>query len=112
MKSTTFSNTGKILLFALLLLVLQSCNHYRVLTTESDPATEYQEKILWSYAWGLINKPKEFVVPNCDNNNALDEVMMTTTFGGSLLKIITLGIVSPVKVQWRCHKPPGPVGGL
>lgn len=112
MKKPATLTIAKMLCFALLILSLQSCYHYRVLTTQSDPATEVQQKVLWSYAWGLINKPKDFVVPNCDNNNALDEVTMTTTFGGSLLTIITLGIVSPVKVQWRCHKPPQRVGDL
>lgn len=104
---------AKPFLFVLLIaLPFQSCYHYRVLTTQSDPATELQEKVLWSYAWGLINKPKEFIVPNCDKKNALDEVTMTTSFGGSILTIITLGIVCPVKVQWRCHKPLQRVGDL
>ena len=113
MKMKQLPRAAKQFLFVLLLSTsLQSCYHYRVLTTQSDPATEPQEKVLWSYAWGLINKPKDFIVPNCDNKNALDEVTMTTTFGGALLTIITIGIVSPVKVQWRCHKPPQRIGDL
>ncbi|MES2777197.1 MAG: hypothetical protein V4722_23675 [Bacteroidota bacterium] len=112
MKSPTTAGPGKTLVFALMILLLQSCYHYRVLTTESDPATEYQQKVLWSYCWGLINKPKDFIVPNCDNKNALDEVRVTTSLGGSILTIVTLGIVAPVKVQWRCHKPPQRIGDL
>ena len=112
MKRPTTTRIVKPLLLFLIITSLQSCYHYRVLTTQSDPATEYQQKVLWSYCWGLINKPKDFIVPNCDNKNALDEVLVTTTLGGSILTIVTLGIVSPVKVQWRCHKPPQRVGDL
>lgn len=90
----------------------QSCYHYRVLTTNSDPATEYQKKVVYSYFWGLINKPKDFIVPNCNNNNALDEVRVTTNIGYSLLTVVTLGIYCPLEVQWKCHKPPHREGNM
>jgi len=86
------------------MFVSQSCYHYSVLSTISDPLTEYQHKVMWSYCWGLVNKPQFYTVPNCDNN-AIDEVRFTTTFANSLLTIFTLGIVCPVTVEWKCHKP-------
>ena len=100
------------LLLALLIVSTQSCYHYRVLNTTNDPATEYQRKVLHSYAWGLVNNPKDFHVPNCNANNALDEVMYSKNFGQALLTVITLGIVSPIEVKWKCHKPCQRVGNL
>ncbi len=94
------------LLLVIVLFSTESCYHYRVLTTESDPATEYQSKVVYSYFWGLVNNPKDFVVPNCNNKNALDEVRVTTNYGYSILTVITLGIFSPIEVKWRCSKPP------
>lgn len=95
---------------ACLFVSIQSCYHYRVLNTNNDPSTEYQQTVMWSYAWGLVNKPKDFHVPNCTNNNALDEVRFSKNFGQTVLTLVTLGIVSPVEVKWKCHKPPQPVG--
>jgi hypothetical protein len=92
-------------------LTVQSCYHYRLLNTNSDPTTEYQKKVMWSYCWGLVNKPQAYVVPNCDKT-AIDEVRVTTTFGNTLLTLITLGIVCPVSVEWKCHKPCQKVGDI
>lgn len=90
----------------------ESCYHYRVLTTNSDPATEYQKKTLNSWMWGLVNSPKDFIVPNCKNNNSIDEVVFNTNVGYSLLTIFTLGIYCPVEVKWKCHKPCAREGDL
>ncbi len=92
-------------LSVIFIVTLQGCYHYRVINTNNDPATEYRDTILHSYLWGLVNKPKDFHVPNCVDSTALDEVVFSKNFGQSFLTMITLGIVSPVKVQWRCHKP-------
>lgn len=89
----------------LILFSSQSCYQYRVLNTKNDPSTEYQQKVVWSYFWGLLNKPRNFVVPNCDDNNALDEVQFRTNFGYSLIMVASLGIAAPVRVKWKCHKP-------
>jgi hypothetical protein len=89
-----------ILLVVILSISLQSCYHYRILSTVSDPATEYQKKVLWSYCWGLVDSPQQYVVPNCDRN-AIDEVRITTTLGYSLISIATIGIVCPVNIEWK-----------
>jgi hypothetical protein len=94
------------LLLALTMITTQGCYEYRVLNTNNDPATEYQKTVMWSYAWGLVNNPKDFHVPNCNNSNGLDEVQYSKKFGHSVLTLITLGIVSPVEIRWKCHKPP------
>ncbi|HWJ26897.1 MAG TPA: hypothetical protein VNS32_10170 [Flavisolibacter sp.] len=106
---STLTITG---LLVLHLITTEGCYHYRIQTTNPDPATSYQKKVVWSYCWGLINKPQNFVVPNCNNNNALDEVLVTTNFGYSILTIVTLGIVCPLEMKWKCHKPPQRVGNM
>ncbi len=103
--TTDFIRTGKKLFIVLLVLSIVSCYHYRVINTNNDPSTEYQKKIMWSYAWGLVNKPQNFHVPNCNNSNAMDEVMFSKNFGQSLITVFTLGIASPVEIKWKCHKP-------
>ncbi|HET9746899.1 MAG TPA: hypothetical protein VFP97_14380 [Chitinophagaceae bacterium] len=85
---------------------MQSCYHYRVINTKNDPATEYRDTVMRSFLWGLINKPQNFQVKNCtDSCAAIDEVVFSKNFGQSLVSFITLGIVSSVKVEWKCHKP-------
>jgi Bor protein len=100
------------LLLAVMAVSIQSCYQYRVLNTNNDPSTEYQKTVMWSYAWGLVNKPKDFHIPNCNTSNAVDEVIFKKKFGHSVLTLFTLGIVSPVEVKWRCHKPCQRVGGI
>jgi len=101
--------------FSLVLLftTTESCYHYRVTTIEGDggSSTEYQKRVLWSYCWGLVNKPRDFVVPNCDST-ALNEVRYTTNMGYAVLTVVSLGIVCPTKVEWKCHKPCQRIGGL
>ena len=100
---------GKKILLVLCILfvvIMESCYHYRVINTRNDPGTEYRDTVMRSYLWGLVNKPQNFHVPNCaDTCAALDEVVFSKNFGQSILTVITLGIVSPVKVEWKCHKP-------
>ena len=109
MKPTACTRPGKRLLHFLILLSivvsLQACYHYRVINTNNDPGTEYRDTVMHSFLWGLVNKSQNFHVPNCPENSALDEVVFSKNFGQTLLTLITLGIVSPVKVQWKCHKP-------
>jgi Bor protein len=116
--TAAFTRQGKkiflVLFFLFVVITIQSCYHYRVINTHNDPGTEYRDTVMRAYFWGLVNKPQNFHVPNCtDTCAALDEVVFSKNFGQSILTVITLGIVSPVKVQWKCHKPcQREIGGL
>jgi len=109
MKPPALTRWGKIAIFVLFIafiVALSGCYHYRIINTHNEPGTEYRDTVIRSYLWGLVNKPQNFHVPNCtDSCAALDEIVISKNFGQSLLTVITLGIVSPVKVQWKCHKP-------
>lgn len=89
----------------LLFFTLQSCYHYRISTSKFDPSTGYQKRTAHSFFWGLVQQ--HVVATNCDslNLNNLDEVRITNNFGYSLLTVATLGIWSPVQVEWKCQKP-------
>lgn len=109
-KSNILKKANRIVLIVVIAFTFQSCYHYRVLNTVNDPASvQYHKQVMWSYCWGAINKPKDFTVKDC-TSGGIDEVRVTTNFGYSLLTVGTLGIVCPMTVQWKCHKPCQVVG--
>ncbi|MDJ1500754.1 hypothetical protein [Xanthocytophaga agilis] len=107
-KITTY--TVRIALCVLLCYSLQSCYHYRIASAHYDPATTYHHKTVHSFFWGAVQKRTngiDVVATNCDSLNihSLDEVRVTTSFGYSLITVASLGIWSPVKIEWKCAKP-------
>src|ERR1041385_5059554 len=104
---------SSIVIKAILILIVvinQSCYHYRVSSANFDPGTSYQKKTVHSFFWGLAQKRTngiDVVTENCDkiNVNKIDEVRVTTNLGYSLINVITLGIWSPIQVEWKCAKP-------
>ena len=109
---TTCQRLQRLPALLLVLISLNSCYQYKVLNTIHDPGTEVQKKVMWSYAWGLVNKPKDLKVPNCLDSTALSEVTYSKRFGHSILTFMTIGILSPVEIQWKCTKPIPKVGGF
>ena len=103
-------NSMQITLFATCLFALQGCYHYRISSAHFDPSTSYSKKRVDSFMWGLVQKRNngiDVVANNCDslNVNSLDEVRVSTNFGYALITVITLGIWSPLKLEWKCAKP-------
>jgi hypothetical protein len=101
----------------ILALVLQSCYHYRVSSTNFDPGTEYQRKTVHSYFWGAVQKRDngiDVVTANCDavKINKIDEVRVTTNIGYALITVATLGIWCPMQIEWKCAKPCTTVGEI
>ena len=90
-----------------LLFVFNSCYSYRV-ATQALPGTETSGTMTaHSLFWGLVKKPAEIHTPTCDSLgvNGVAEVTMKTNFGYALITVATLGIWSPMKVEWKCSKP-------
>ena len=88
-------------------LFLSSCYTYRV-TTEAGPGTEVSKPVTaHALFWGLVQKPTEIHTPVCDSLgvNGMAEVTVKSNFGYSLITVATLGIWSPVQIQWKCSKP-------
>ena len=92
----------RVLLLAIMLgLSLPGCYHSRILVKQPDPATEYESRVVTSYFWGLVQENS--VAEDCPDNR-LDEVRVSTNFGYLLLSVVSLGIVVPMKVEWKCAK--------
>lgn len=88
-------------------LLCSSCYTYRV-STAAQPGTEASKPITVNmFFWGAVQSPKEIRTPICDSLgvNGLSEVTMKTNFGYALITVATLGIWSPMKLQYKCSKP-------
>jgi hypothetical protein len=88
-------------------LVFCSCYTYRV-TTQAQAGTEASKPVTaHSFFWGLVQKPTEIHTPVCDSLgvNGVSEVTVKTNLGYAFITVVTLGIWSPMKVQWKCSKP-------
>lgn len=87
-------------------LLFSNCYSYRV-ATHAQAGTEFQTRTAHSFFWGLVQNPKEISTPICDslNVNGVAVVQIQSNFGYSLITVLTLGIWSPMKVQWKCSKP-------
>jgi hypothetical protein len=89
---------------AIALTVAPGCYHSRVIIP-AQPATDAKTQIVNSFFWGLL---QENVQPSNCNSNAMQEVRVDWNFGYALLTVATLGIWSPMTVQWQCAKTPAP----
>ncbi|HET7462101.1 MAG TPA: hypothetical protein VFJ82_12670 [Longimicrobium sp.] len=88
----------------LLFVLTTGCYHYYVAAPHFDPADEWHSRTLNSYAWGLVNKPQMALAQECEDSNALDQVRVTRTLGTTLATVLTLGIWSPLRVEYKCAK--------
>ena len=79
------------------------CYQYKLLQTDASTSTLSETKQVYSYFWGIRSPRIE--TTNC-GTNGFDRVVVRTSVGNSLVTILTLGIVSPMKVQWECAKDP------
>ena len=102
---------GKSLVGFLSLLLLSGCYYYRAQApgAAGRGVTDYEGEVVWSLAWGLAQTNPR--VANCQGQ-ALAEVRTTNNFGYVLLTVVTLGFVSPQRVDWRCASPTPSEGGL
>jgi hypothetical protein len=96
----------------LLFVLCTGCYHYLVAAPHFDPADEWHSRTIHSYAWGLVNKPQMALAHECEDSNAIDQLRVSTNLGTTLATVLTLGIWSPLKVEYKCAKrrqPPGTI---
>jgi hypothetical protein len=110
---TLKGHSRKFLLALTITLTLNSCYTTRV-ATQAQAGSEVSGKTVNSFFWGLIQNPKRVNTPICDSLgvNGLAEVTVKNNFGYSLITVVTLGIWSPTRVEWKCGKPCQKVGKL
>lgn len=79
----------------------------------NQPSTEWKHKTLHAFAWALR---QDLPVDNCQLGNGqrtgIEEVKIDTNLGYLIVSVATLGLWVPLKVSWRCAKPPVPTGVL
>jgi len=80
----------------------------------NQPSTEWRYKTLSSFAWGAVRQ--DLPVDNCKladgTRLGIEEVKVQDNLGYTLATVLTLGLWAPVRVGWRCAKPPVPTGVL
>lgn len=84
-----------------LLATVSGCYHYRVMPASSAPADDGHSTTQHAFFWGLMQSRAE--EPNCQGNG-VSEVVATTNLGYSLLTVATLGIWTPMQLEWKCAK--------
>lgn len=94
-------------------LMMSSCYTARV-ATQAQAGTETSRQNVNFFFWGLVQKPARITTPVCDslNVNGMAEVTVKNNFGYSLITVVTLGIWSPTRLEWKCGKPAQKVGNL
>jgi hypothetical protein len=88
-----------ILALSVSLFMLQGCYQLRVIPEHVSGSGVKKDTTIISYFWG-INK-KTFDVKRCQGN-ALAKVTINYNFGYSVVNLLTLGIVAPMKVGYEC----------
>jgi len=71
-----------------------------------DPATDYYnggQNVRHAFLWGFV-QPEPTYTEDC-KGGGIEEVLITTNLGFSLINVVTIGIWNPVVVKWRCAKP-------
>ncbi|HYG18194.1 MAG TPA: hypothetical protein VD816_04660 [Ohtaekwangia sp.] len=95
------------------LFCFTSCYNYKI-TSNRGSSTELQSQVVHNFLWGLIEKPKGGLFPkNCapggtedaEGNMGFHYVRAESNFGYALLTVVTLGIWSPMRIEWQCAKP-------
>ena len=64
-------------------------------------STAVESEVVHAYFWGMI---EPVIEPNNCHGTALAKVTAKTNFFYSLGTVITLGIWTPMEIQWRCAK--------
>jgi len=75
----------------------------------NQPSTEWKHQTLHSFAWGLVRQdlPTECQLGN-GQRVGIEDVKIENNFGYILISTGTLGIWVPLRVAYRCAKPPVP----
>lgn len=81
---------------------------------QNMPGTEWRSTTLHSFAWGLWRQ--DLPVSNCRLANGqrlgIEELRIGRSLPQVLITLLTLGLVAPARVSWRCCRPQSPTGTL
>ena len=94
---------SRLLPFIFILFTVSSCYQYKLYQRDATTASLPETKLVYSYFWGI--KSPEIKIADC-HGNGFDRVVVKTNLVNSFVTIISLGIVSPMRVYWECAKDP------
>ena len=94
-----------------LALSLSGCYTARV-ATHAQPGAEVSGQNVNFFFWGIVQSPQRVHTPICDSLgvNGMAEVTVKSNFGYSLITVVTLGIWSPTRLEWKCGVPCQKIG--
>jgi hypothetical protein len=94
----------------LALLLLQGCAYHRLVVKNPNPADQtYHPVSSTALGWGAIEEQK--VADKCETS-LLSEIRVRTSLAQALVTVLTLGLVQPARVDYRCSKAPTGVGTI
>ena len=94
---------------SLLLGVQTGCYHYRVSGEDVPAGSEAKQATLWSSLWGT--RQQNINTGQTCLSNPTAEVTMSSNFGYAVLTVLSLGLVAPIDVEWKCAKDRPTSGG-
>src|SRR5947209_405521 len=81
---------------------------------QNMPGSEWESRTLRSFAWGLWRE--DLPVTNCRLSNGqrlgIEELRIGRSLPQMLITLLTLGLVAPIRVSWRCCRPQSQSGTL
>jgi len=101
-----------IVTFLVYLVCCQSCYYYqtRVRVPKNDPGivrTDVRKMRVCHYFWGILKYPSGdngvIIAKECAHSNAINDFRVTTTIRDAFITILTLGLVSPIEIEWHCQ---------
>jgi hypothetical protein len=100
-----------VLVFAASLACVSGCATYRVTIPDSDPQIQtYRGAPMHAYVWGTWYAP-EVLAADCQGEG-INDVVIKRSYLQDLASVFTLGLWSPVNVEFRCKAPRGDIGGF
>ncbi len=81
---------------------------------QNMPGTEWKSRNLNSFFWGLIRQ--DLPIVNCRLANGqrlgIEEIRVGRNWLQALTAVLTLGLWAPMRISWRCARPPAQTGTL
>jgi hypothetical protein len=120
MLSPTLNRRVRAIVAVLVCTSLAGCYSYHVYQVGgpdgrelgNQPGTEWEYETLHGFFWGAVRQ--DLPVENCRLGSGerlnIEEVKVETNLAFLLASVATAGMWVPVRVGWRCAKPPVPTG--
>ena len=89
-------------------LLIGGCARYELEVPQPNPTGQTWTATYVTWLWGAIETRQ--VASECDITNAIDLVRVKDNFGYDLLSVVTLGIVKPMTIEYKCGAPRAQVG--